>query len=172
MKRSKFQATATRTGIALVLTVASLGLTGCSLLYPNWGQTGLPTDSAIPTVLPSDNPSSSQSEQPSASPTTVAKQPASVQITMSNVDATSGTIGVVAQVTNVAEDGGFCTFKLTSGSSSKTLVVKAESNVSTTQCYPMEVTLTGFPKGNATLTVSYDSVGFSGVSPAQVVNIP
>lgn len=168
MKAKTAVQSATMLALGASLVVA---LSGCSLLYPNWGQTGLPTETPIPTLLPTDSPSESTAPA-SPTPTTVAKQPASVQITMFNVDATSGTIGVVAQVTNVAEDGGFCTFKLVSGSSSKTLVVKAESNVSTTQCYPMEATLSGFPKGNASLTVSYESVGFSGVSPVQVVNIP
>lgn len=156
--------------LATIGALATFSLTGCAWLYPNWGATGLPTISPtdtstpIPTIEPTDAPSPTQ--------TVIVRQPASVQITMQNVDATAGTVGVVAQITNVSEDGGLCTFKLVNGATAKTLVVKAESNVNTTQCYPMEVSTAGFPKGNAILTVSYESLGYSGVSSAVTVNIP
>ena len=158
------------TKLAAISSLAILSLSGCSLLYPNWGATGLPTDSAVPTESATATVAPTESSAPT--PTVKPKQPAQVQITMQNVDATAGTIGVVAQVSNVSEDGGLCTFKLVNGASTKTLTVKAESNVSTTQCYPMEVSTVGFPKGNATLTVSYDSVGYTGVSAPMTVNIP
>jgi hypothetical protein len=84
------------------------------------------------------------------------------------VDATAGVVDVVAQVTNVAEDGGQCTLTVTSGGTSKSQTVRAESNVETTQCYPMEVSLAGLAKGSASITVTYKSAGFVGTSAPQV----
>jgi hypothetical protein len=95
-----------------------------------------------------------------------------LQILQSNVDGTAGVIDVVAQVTNTAENGGQCTLSVTSGSVTKTQVVRAESNVDTTQCFPMEVSFAGMPKGAATYRVSYSSAGFVGSTPAQALTIP
>ncbi|MEN9749826.1 MAG: hypothetical protein RL149_904 [Actinomycetota bacterium] len=150
----------------LAFSALTLSLSGCALLYPNWGTT--------------DNPGTSQSAEPSASasasesqsPTTPAKGSAIVVIDQANVDATAGVISVVAEVTNFNEDGGLCTLIVQAGTQTKKISVKAESNVTTTQCYPMELSLSGLPKGTALVTVSYDSASHAGVSAGQSVVIP
>ena len=86
------------------------------------------------------------------------------------MDATAGVVDVVAQISNVAEDGGQCTLTVTSGGTSKSQTVRAESNVDTTQCFPMEVSLVGLAKGSASLTVTYKSAGYIGTSAPQVFN--
>lgn len=131
-------------------------LSGCALLYPNWG-----TD---------QNPSTSQSPSPTAespSPSASASASATMAVAQFNfidvsLDAGTGYVSAIVEVTNVAEDGGKCTFVLTSGSVSKTVAVKAESNVSTTQCFPAMLPTTGLPKGKATLTVTYSSATHEG----------
>jgi hypothetical protein len=153
--------------IALVAASGlALMLSGCSLIYPNWG-----TD---------QNPSTSQSAQPSESAsgtptpveTTSTKGEATVVVDQANVDATAGFLSVVAQVTNFNEDGGTCTLTVQAGNQSKTMSVKAESNVTTTQCFPMEISLSGLPKGTALVTVTYESAAHFGVSAGRSVLIP
>jgi len=153
--------------IALVAASGlALMLSGCSLIYPNWG-----TD---------QNPSTSQSAQPSESasgtPTPVetnsTKGEATVVVDQANVDAPAGFLSVVAQVTNFNEDGGTCTLTVQAGNQSKTMSVKAESNVTTTQCFPMEISLSGLPKGTALVTVTYESAAHFGVSAGRSVLIP
>lgn len=136
---------------ASLAALTIITLSGCAMLYPNWG-----TD---------QNPSTSQSPSPTAasdSPSPSASADQSLAVATFNfidvsVDTGTGYVSAVVEVTNVAEDGGKCTFVLTSGSVSKTVAVKAESNVSTTQCFPAMLPLTGLPKGSATLSVTYSS---------------
>jgi len=152
----------------LVATAIALSLSGCSLLYPNWGTDQSPGTSQSP------NPSASEtaSETPSATPTTVNKLKASVRIDDASADATAGVISVIAQVTNIAQDGGTCTLILQVGNSTKRLPFKSEANVTTTQCHPMEISLAGLPKGTALVSVEYESKDYFGVSAAQSVVIP
>jgi hypothetical protein len=156
------------------VVVLAMGLSGCSLIYPHWGATTFPTDSQTATYSASPSTSASASASASASSTPSSKpvQAATLQILQANVDGTAGVIDVVAQVTNTAENGGQCTLSVTSGSVTKTQVVRAESNVDTTQCFPMEVSFAGMPKGAASYRVSYSSVGFAGSTTAQAVTIP
>ena len=149
------------------VAVAGMSLAGCSLLYPHWGATTFPTDG--PTSS-SSAPAPTATASASATPTTKPVQAAKVVILQNNVDATAGVVDVVAQVTNVAEDGGQCTLTVTSGGTSKSQTVRAESNVDTTQCFPMEVSLVGLAKGSASLTVTYKSAGYVGTSAPQVFN--
>lgn len=150
----------------LVATAISLSLSGCALLYPNWG-----TDQS-PGTSQSAAPSETPSETPSASPTTVTKAKATVRIDDASADATAGVITVVAEVTNIAQDGGTCTLILQVGNTTKRLPFKAEANVDRTQCFPMEVPIAGLPKGTALVSVEYESTTYFGVSPAQSVVIP
>lgn len=144
----------------------ALSLSGCSLIYPNWGTDQNPSSSQ------SAEPSESASETPSASPSTSTKGEANVSIDQATVDATAGVVSVVAQVTNFNEDGGTCTLTIQAGTQSKTMSVKAESNVTTTQCFPMELSLSGLPKGTALITVTYDSAAHFGTSAGRSVLIP
>ncbi len=156
------------------VVVLAMGLSGCSLIYPHWGATTFPTTtpSSSASSAPSASASASATASASASPSSKPIQAATLQILQSNVDGTAGVIDVVAQVTNTSENGGQCTLSVTSGSVTKTQVVRAESNVDTTQCFPMEVSFAGMPKGAATYRVSYSSAGFVGSTPAQAVTIP
>ena len=150
----------------IAFSALTLSLSGCALLYPNWGTTQNPSTSQ------SAEPSTSASSSESPSASTPAKEPATVQIDQASVDATSGFLSVVAQVTNFNEDGGQCTLIVQAGTQTKKLTVKAESNVTSTQCVPRELALSGLPKGTALVTVSYDSAARAGVSAGQSVVIP
>jgi hypothetical protein len=150
----------------LAFSALTLSLSGCALLYPNWGTTQSPGTSE------SADPSASASASASASESAPTKGIAKVQIDQANVDATAGVIDVVAQVTNFNEDGGQCTLTIQAGTQTKKVSVKAESNVTSTQCYPMELSLSGLPKGTALVTVSYDSAAHAGTSADQSVVIP
>jgi uncharacterized protein YceK len=154
--------------LVLVATAITLSLSGCALLYPNWGTTQSPGTSA--SAQPSQSASSSASA--SATPTTPSKAKATVQIDDASSDATAGTISVIAEVTNVAEDGGTCTLILQAGNTTKRVDFKAEANVNTTVCHPMTIPLTGLPKGTALVSVQYQSAGYQGLSAAQSVVIP
>lgn len=154
--------------VVAAATLLSLSLSGCSVLYPHWGATDFPTDSPAGTASSTPTPTSSAG----ASPSTVPVQAAKVQLMQVNVDATAGVVDVVAQITNVSEDGGSCTLSVVSGSTSKQQTVRAESNVDTTQCFPMEVSLTGLSSGTGTVTVTYKSAGYVGSSLSQAITIP
>jgi CCR4-NOT transcriptional regulation complex NOT5 subunit len=158
-----------RSGLVVAAAVLlSLSLSGCSALYPHWGATDFPTDGPTNSSSTSASPSTSAS----ASPSSVPVQAAKVQLMQVNVDATAGVVDVVAQVTNVSEDGGSCTITVASGTTSKQQTVRAESNVDTTQCFPLEVSLSGLTSGTGTVTVSYKSAGYVGSSLSQAITIP
>ena len=159
---------------AAVLTAATL-LTGCSILYPNWGSTQKPSDpqTSEPTVTPTESPTASETPSPTATSTaTKPAAPANINVMQVGVDAANGEVYAVAEVTNAAENGGSCTLTFVSGSTTKTLVVKAEANVTTTQCFPMNLPIKGLPKGAGSVTVSYSSPTFVGTSTAFPISIP
>jgi PBP1b-binding outer membrane lipoprotein LpoB len=159
---------------AVVLTAAFL-LSGCSILYPNWGTTQKPSDpqTSEPVVTPTETETEAPVETPSPTPTqTKPAAPATINVMQVGVDTTSGEVYAVAEITNAAENGGSCTLTFVSGSTTKTLVVKAEANVTTTQCFPMNLPIKGLPKGAATVTVSYKSPAFVGTSTAFPISIP
>jgi hypothetical protein len=144
--------------------VAAVSLSGCALLYPNWGTDQNPSTSQSPSAS-EVSPTPSDTASASASPTI---DTAKFNFIDLSVDPGTGYVSAVVEVTNVAEDGGKCTFVLNSGSVSKTVAVKAEANVSTTQCYPAMLPLSGFPKGKATVTVTYESATHAGSTSAGV----
>lgn len=147
--------------------LAVVSLSGCALLYPNWGTDQNPSTSQSPS--PTDaSPSPSESASATASPTAELAKFNFIDV---SVDTATGYVSAVVEVSNVAEDGGKCTFVLSSGSSSKTVIVKSEANVSTTQCYPAMLPTAGFPRGKANLTVSYVSATHEG-SASTGVTIP
>lgn len=151
-------------GIALV----GLSLAGCSLLYPHWGATTFPTSTASSSSQAPQTPVPTDSASATASPTAVPVQLAKIVILQNNVDATAGTDSVVAEISNVSEDGGQCTLTVTVGGVSKSQTVRAESNVDTTQCYPMSVPLASLPHGSASMVVTYKSAAYVGSSVPQV----
>ena len=149
---------------ALVATT----LSGCALLYPNWGTDQNPSTSMSPSetaTSPSASPSESASETP--------KQTlAEVSLIDMGVDSGAGSLYVVAEVLNATEDGGKCTITFKSGSATKTVSVKAEANASSTQCFPAYLPIGGLPKGKGVVTIAYESEKFYGTSDSYGVTIP
>ena len=91
---------------------------------------------------------------------------------MAMVDAEAGYLTVVAQLPEIVESGGECTFKFIGGSVTKTLTVPAEPSSDYTQCHPIEVELKDLAKGNGVVTVSYSSDLYVGTSAGNSVVIP
>lgn len=154
--------------VVAAAALLTLSLSGCSMLYPHWGATDFPTDGPTSTNTSAPTPTNSASPTQSSVPVQAAK----VQLMQVQVDATAGVIDVIAQITNVSEDGGSCTITVVSGSTSKQQTVRAESNVDTTQCFPMELGLNGLTSGTGTVTVTYKSAGYVGSSLSQAITIP
>jgi hypothetical protein len=151
--------------------ITTLVLTGCTLFYPNWGNPdGVvdPTPSASTEPTESSNPDDSPTPSPSESPSL---SPALLQILYT--DTSAGVLNVVAEVTNFAEDGGTCTLNYYKDSLATPIgTVRAERNVTTTQCFPFNVDFTSLPKGSIELTVVYKSENHLGESDKFEVIIP
>lgn len=145
-------------------TLSVFSMTGCALLYPNWGTDQNPSTSQSPSAT-EVSPTPSESPSASAAPSLGVAKFNFIDL---SVDSETGYVSAVVEVTNAAEDGGKCTFTLASGGVTKTVSVKAEANVSTTQCYPAMLPTAGLPKGKATVTVSYVSAAYEGSTSAGV----
>lgn len=158
--------------IATAVMLGTLTLSGCQYFYPNWGATSAPTDEPSESQTPEPSSSETSEPSPSASDSQKPKGQVGLRVLSSLADAASGQITVIAEVADVSEDGGSCTLKVTSGAVTKTLTVKAESNVTDTQCYPFNLPLTGIPSGNASFTVSYESADSIGATGANSLVIP
>ena len=141
-------------------------LSGCTLLYPNWGK---PTSS--PTKTDTESPKPTDTESTAPTPTDTNKAKADVEIMDSYVDSANGVLQVIAQVTNFSEDGGKCILTFNGGGKTSTITVTAESNAANTQCHPMEIPLSGLPKGSGVITVTYDSSKYHGISSSTPVTI-
>ncbi|MEY4321691.1 MAG: hypothetical protein RL167_419 [Actinomycetota bacterium] len=161
-----------RIAFSAVSISAALLLSGCSLLYPNWGTDQKPSDPQTSSSTPTSTPTETPAETPSETSTPVVVQKATLNIIQSGVDTANGELYAVAEVTNAVEDGGTCTLNYSSGSFTKSVTVKAESNVHTTQCFPISLPLKGLPKGAGTFTITYESAAFKGTSAANAVAIP
>jgi hypothetical protein len=158
-------------GIAIALVLA-----GCTLFYPNSGSpedfiepsSSSSSSSEAPAEERSTEQSSSPSPSPSVSPTMA---PAQLQIVYS--DTSAGQLMVVAEVINFAEDGGRCTLSYYKGTTATVVgTVKAERNVTSTQCSPFNIDFSALPKGDLELTVSYSSENHIGESAKFEVTIP
>lgn len=167
----KFTTLAKSVALGTVILVASASLTGCSVLYPNWNTTAAPGDSSTPSSSSSSAASTSASESPSPTPT-VARKKAQIAWVDSGIDTAAGVIYAVGEITNVVEDGGTCTLTFIGAGKTKTVTGKAEVNATDTQCHPLEISLSGLPKGAGLMTISYDSPTYVGTSTAVAVTIP
>ena len=163
--------------VALSLATA-LVVTGCTLFYPN---SGTPTDELInPTSSSTEVPGEATSPGDATSPTASASPSPSVAPTMApavfsiqEFDTSSGSLYVRAEVTNFVEDGGSCTLSYYQGATATAIAtVKAERNVTSTQCFPFDINFSAVPKGSIALTVSYKSDNHIGESAKFEVNIP
>ena len=165
--------TAIRSAVSTVLatSLVAVSLTGCALLYPNWETTANPADPASPSSSSAPIPGETESATPSTSPST-AKAKAQISFLDSGVDASAGVIYAVASVSNVVQDGGLCTLTFIGAGKTKTVTGKAEANVTSTQCHPLELSLAGLPKGAGLVTMTYDSPTHTGTSTAVGVVIP
>jgi hypothetical protein len=152
----------------LVFTVILTSvLTGCSVLYPNWGKpTETPTATNTQTQTPGPTPTVTETETPDPS-----KGVANVEIMDAYVDDANGVLQVVAQVTNFSEEGGTCTATFEGSGKKASVSVTAESNAANTQCRTMEIALGGLPKGTGQVIVTYDSVAHAGTSSPSSVTI-
>lgn len=159
-------------------------LTGCSVFYPNWGATSLPEEPAIvSTETPQaesesavePEPSESVAETATAEPSETQKpepKKTAVEVIMAVVEPELKILTVVAQLPNVSDEGGSCTFRFQAGDFEKKLTVKAEPSATYTQCYPIEVPLSQLKSGAGLVTVSYKSDLYVGTSAATSVDIP
>jgi hypothetical protein len=157
---------------ALGLTTA-LVLTGCTLFYPN---SGSPEDLIEPSTSSSETPAEESGTEQSASPSpspSVSPTMAVAQLQILYSDTSAGVLNVVAEVTNFAEDGGSCTLSYYKGTTATAIgTVKAERNVTSTQCFPFNVDFSLVPKGALELTVKYESANHIGESEKFEVTIP
>lgn len=141
-------------------------VSGCTLLYPNWGK---PTESPSPSDSGTPEPTVTDTETPSPEPTDKAN--AVVEIIDVYLDSANGVLSVVAQVTNFSEDGGKCTATFNGGGKTISVIGTAESNAANTQCRPIDISLSGLPKGAGVVTVTYDSATKHGISSSTAVTI-
>ena len=149
---------------------ALVALAGCTLFYPNNDQTQDP--GAQSSVSPSPFPTPTEEPEPSPSPS-VASTKAAAKIQVLYSDTSQGFLEVIAEVTNFAEDGGQCTLISYSGNTSKVVgTFQAESNVGTTQCFPIKVEFSSLTKGTSTVAVVYESNAYIGESERFEVNVP
>jgi hypothetical protein len=159
--------------VALGLATA-LVLTGCTLFYPNSGTpTGELTDpTASSTEVPGEATSPGDATSPSPSPS-VSPTMAPAVFFIQELDVSSGSLYVLAEVTNFVEDGGSCTLSYYQGATATAIAtVKAERNITSTQCFPFDINFSAVPKGSLALTVSYKSDNHIGESAKFEVNIP
>lgn len=144
-------------GLTLALTAT---LAGCSIFYPN--------------SEPTPTPTPTQTETPTPTPTpTVDPNLKKVEINIRDASAfkDNGTVDVIAEALGIMEDDGRCTLVVNQGSISETITVNAETNVNSTQCFPMSVPLSSFKDGNLKFTVTYLSDKSTGVFPNGTIAI-
>ena len=152
-----------RVVLASAIALGSLTLAGCSFLTPNWSA-----------LHPTSKPTASEST-PRATPTPTPTQPANlaqVDVMVLSATADSTGIDIIAQASNISEDGGTCTLVVSQAATKKTILAKGEANVTDTQCFPFHLPLTGFSSGVATFTVGYKSQTSTGISSVGQVVIP
>jgi len=157
-----------KTLLAAATAIGIFSLSGCALIYPNWGTDQNPSTSQSPSATDS-SPTPTPSESASVAPTIgIAK----FNIIELDFDSSANAVFVVAEMVSAAENGGKCTVTFTSGSITKSVSVKAEANASTTQCFPAYIPATGLPNGKGTVTITYTSPTYAGTSQAFGVVIP
>lgn len=153
----------------LVSIIVAASFSGCAAFYPTEDPSVAPVESANPNPSTSESPSEpTQSESPSAAPDKSVAEP-----TVLFFEITGETLLIVGEVVNVSEDGGVCT--ITFFFDNKAVLaekVSSESNVSTTQCAPLEVPLSALTKGSGYAVIGYESEKYEGQSEKFKVEIP
>lgn len=159
-----------KTLLTTAIAFGMISLSGCAVLYPNWGTDQNPSTSQSPTATDSSpSPSPSISSTPSKP---LGK--ADVKLFDAGIDKSAKVFKIfaMADVSNFAENGGVCKLTFTGGGVTKSVTVLAEANVQRTQCALMEMPITGLPKGTGLVTVEYISENNYGVAPSTAVEIP
>jgi hypothetical protein len=143
----------------MALTV-TFSASGCSMFYPTPEPT--PTQTETPTPTPTDKPTP-----------TVDPNLNKVQLNVLNSSAfrDNGTIEVIVEALEILEEDGKCTLKVTQGDLSQSVTVNAEPNVTSTQCFPMEIPIGDFKDGKVTFTVHYISSKSAGLLNSQTLVI-
>jgi hypothetical protein len=148
--------------------VAVATLAGCALFYPNMGSNETPSDPMDP------SPSSSEvtpTPTDSSSPTPPPKQLAKPRVQFYEIN--GGDLLIIGEVIELAEDGGECIVTFYSGNTPVVMErVKAEHNVTTTQCFPLTIPLSELPNGIGEVVIGYESEKYFGESAKFEVIIP
>lgn len=157
-----------RTLLIATTLVAVATLAGCALFYPNLGSNETPSDPMNPSPTSSEaTPSPTESEGATATP----KQDAKPRLLFYEIAGSN--LQVIGEVINFAEDGGECIITFYSGNTPIIMErVPAESNVSTTQCFPLTTALSRLPKGMVEIVIGYESAKYEGESEKFEVIIP
>lgn len=108
-----------------------------------------------------------QQEQPE--PSTPA---GTAQVSLTYGDVYGDGVEVGAKVTNLLEEGGTCTLKLSKAGKEVTTSVQAIKNVSGTDCPAMIIATNKLSSGVWGATVAYTSAAASGTSKAKDINVP
>lgn len=130
---------------AVVATVVMLA--GCTPAAPDSAPTSS-SPSQEPTEAPTDVPA--PTEEPA---------PANAVVTLAGVDVDGQNVTVAGLVTGVIEDGGTCTFVMTSGTSGGVVEVTSVgvANVSNTVCPTTQSPIASFTKGPWNVVLDYAS---------------
>lgn len=151
--------------------VATLALVGCTDSGPNEA-TPLPRVTVQVTVTPSPEASSASPSESAAPDTAQAPFQSVVNLASVSIDGTVVTVGGFAS--GIAEDGGRCTYSLTSVASGVTVTRAAEgiANVDMTSCGSLDVPITDLSRGTWNVTLTYESEEGSGASLPLAVEVP
>jgi hypothetical protein len=117
-----------------------------------------------PAPLNSEPTRSGPSQEPTEAPTDVPAPteepaPANAVVTLAGVDVDGQNVTVAGLVTGVIEDGGTCTFVMTSGTSGGVVEVTSVgvANVSNTVCPTTQSPIASFTKGPWNVVLDYAS---------------
>jgi hypothetical protein len=129
-----------------------------------------PNEEPTPTATTTEEPTPTDTSTPTP---TLDPELAKVEINILNTSAflDNGFIQVIAEALEVMEEDGKCTLKVTQGEMSQSVTVSAEPNVTSTQCFPMEVPINGFKVGAISYSVTYISSESTGIANALKMEI-
>lgn len=172
---------------ARLLALASVGvliLAGCG----GWGERPLPmptvtvestttatpfpaeSPSTEPTPVPTMATDDSRSPNPAAAPEP--GDSVSPEFFISEVDKANDEYFAVVYVRGIFESGGTCTVTVKANGKTSTQENTAETDASGTACGSFTFDLSTFGSGEATVTASYESANYQGVSDELKVQLP
>jgi hypothetical protein len=167
--------------LALV-SIAVLALSGCG----GWGERPLseptvtiestvtaspsPDASPSPTPMPTMAPDDSRSPDPATAPEP--GDTVSPEFFISEVDEANAEYFTVVYVRGIFETGGTCTVTVKANGETSTQESTAETDASGTACGSFTFDVSKFGSGEATVTASYESANYQGVSDELKVQLP